>query len=270
MSKKCQSLKTLQFKMCKACREEVNVKDFYQRETKSGEKRPGSYCKKCSNEKSNVSRQNPFYKNRAAQRHKQQKAANPLKKKLENSLSSMRSKTKNRSFDCDFTTESLHKWWINTDDICAICGMNEIDALALARCVYNYAGHDKRLIGFNFSKTQVNTNFLEIDRINSDLGYSPTNVQKVCRCCNSYKGRHESLPIELVANNTLTVKYLVKNIMKTSPSLFSPHEKKKEKVIKVPPSTHTTLQKMKGILKTGSMYKTIDKLAELAELHLNE
>lgn len=273
MSKKSQTLKTLQFKICGACREEVNVEDFYQRKTKSGEKRPGTYCKKCSNEKSNVSRQRPSYKNKAKQRYKKQKVADPLKKKLQNSLSSMRSKTKNRSFDCNFTQETLRDWWVNTDDICAICGMDEIDALSLARNIYNYSGEDKRLIRFDFSETQVSSDFLEIDRIDSDLGYTQNNVQKVCRCCNSYKGHNESLPIELVANNTLTVKDLVKNMMDNSPSLFSPNERKeqkKAKVIKVPLSTHTTLQKMKGILKTGSMYKAIDKMAELAELHLNE
>ena len=72
---------------------------------------------------------------------------------LKRKLATMRKRCAERVLECGFDIETLKKWWGDNAERCAICEQSDVEALALARNIFNYTGNEKQLISYHFSKT---------------------------------------------------------------------------------------------------------------------
>lgn len=256
-------MKKTVFKICRCCDKEKEIQKFRSfTHQKTGEKKYGIYCKTCANEKSRISRMRPESRQRRKEYNQQRKEQSPLAFKIQAAFNNMNFKSRQKGINVDFSPASLTNWWINLADNCAICGLSAAEARILIKNVKNAKGVDKLLDQYKINHSHVASEFLEIDRIDANQGYSQSNCQKLCRLCNDEKGRNEMLPLSIIRDRTLEVKKAIEKLKSKRPDLDLDKlpVKKETQNIKISVLLADQLKDLKIRLRTATYTETIEKL----------
>lgn len=174
-------------KTCSRCKQVKAISHFCRdRSSRDGY---GYTCRECN------AAYHQIYKTTAAYRISKKKSERKLVQKGyhrfgKGAIHVLRQSARNRGFDCAITAEELRNWWESTPDTCYYCGTLIDDYLSLCNSLRNYPGNNPEVLKFRnlLRGPSGRSRWMTIDRKDSSIGYSVTNLVKACWFCNSAKG----------------------------------------------------------------------------------